>query len=326
MSDEVKVFENDRDYTYEAMMEQFNLVELDLRDGFYKHCASIPEKMLGQLNLVSLHYRDKSWQECKCSFEKHLPTVLGLAKDGLRQTDDEWQQEVLGAIRDDALKYKRRLEEGQLTKQEARDFGKWVEMAIDELDTMQSRWPSCIINTSVYINTLAGLSGEGVGFTEDENEKKYMRDVRDTARTFAYRIASADQISQGEADAIRAWAREQRRRLSRKLWVGELPKTSRKDEDEKFELTKKQKEDIEKKREKQNIDKKKILKGAKKMDENGKECKTCTTIPDKYLNKEKNNGGSKEDYIFVSAPDSDGEVQMPVGKQRQNPDIQWIVR
>jgi hypothetical protein len=173
---------------------------------------------------------------------------------------------------------------------------------------MQKSWSSCVINTPDYLKTLSGLAGEGVGFTEDEAEKKYMQNVRDTARSYGYRMASAD-ISPSEADAIRAWAREQRRRLSRKLWVGELPKTSRKDEGEQFD---------------KKPDKKQMMKEAKKVDEEGKKCSTCTTVPDKYKNK--GNGSSEKDYVMVTVPTMDGEKQVRVPKQSENQDIQWIVR
>lgn len=309
MADEVKVFISDREYTYEAMGEQMNLIEQDLRDGYYKRCASTPEKMINQFNLVSLHVRDGSIRECSCNPSKHLPTILGLSKDGIRNTDNKWHKEVLGAIRDDALKYKRRLDEGQLTSEEMCEFADWAEMAKEELNEMRKSWGVCIINTPDYVETLSGLAGEAVGFTEDEAEKKYMRSVRDTARSYAYRMASAD-ISQAEADAIRAWAREQRRRLVGKIWTGELPKTSRKDEAEEFKNKK--------------PDKKQILARAKKMDEEGKECKTCTTIPDKYKNN--GNGSQKKDYEYVSVPIMGGDKKVKMEKLNDNQDFQWVVR
>lgn len=154
----VKAFENDRDYTYEALIEQLNLIEL--------------------------HFRDGSWRECKCNPQKHLPTVSGLAS-------------------------------------------------------------------------------EGIGFTENQEEKKFMEKVRDNARGF-YRRLNEGQLTDEEADDVRSWAREMRRRVATKQWYGELPKTSRKDDfgsDVMFTPMEFRQRDEE---------------------SSGSGCPTCTTIPEKY--------------------------------------------
>lgn len=58
-------FPNDREYTFEALVEQLGLIELHIRDG--------------------------SWRLCSCNPEKHLPVVAGLTSEGFgfAETDDE---------------------------------------------------------------------------------------------------------------------------------------------------------------------------------------------------------------------------------------------
>jgi hypothetical protein len=120
-----KKFKNDREYTYESLIKQLNLLELHVRDGSYR--------------------------ECSCSAGKHLPTIEGLAE-------------------------------------------------------------------------------EGIGFTEDATEKKFMQRLSDVATQLKTTLKSKEKISDEEADEIRSWAREMRRRIDLALWDGDLPKSSRKDD------------------------------------------------------------------------------------------------
>jgi hypothetical protein len=120
-----KKFKNDREYTYESLIKQLNLLELHVRDG--------------------------SVFECSCSSSKHMPTIEGLAE-------------------------------------------------------------------------------EGIGFTEDYKEKRFMQKLSDTALAFKNALKTKDKITEEEAEEIREWAREMRRRIDLALWEGDLPKSSRKDE------------------------------------------------------------------------------------------------
>ena len=121
----VTKFKNDREYTYESLIKQLNLLELHIRDGSYR--------------------------ECSCTPQKHAPTIEGLAE-------------------------------------------------------------------------------EAVSFTEDPVEKKFMQRLGDAAANLRRGLKSKDKITDEEADEIRGWAKEMRKRIDLALWEGELPKSSRKDE------------------------------------------------------------------------------------------------
>ena len=294
----VKAFPNDRDYTYEALIEMLNLAEADFRDAYYKNCASVPEKIITQLNLVGQHFSDGSFLECSCNLSKHMPTILGYTKEGIRMAKDKNHKEKLIAIRDDVLAYKRRLDEGQLNEEEADELSNWVEMAIDEMNAMQREWKLCVIDTASYMNKISGLAGEGVGFTNDENEKRFMQNTRDMARQYSHHISSG-KINDNSAEAMREWAREQRRRIATKTWKGDLPSSSRKDEEKKH-------------KEKQKVK-------AVKDDE---DCPTCTLVPEKYRKKK-----AEVDYRYVSVDDGAGGLKgAKVPKQESSRDIRWVMR
>lgn len=301
----LKVFTDDRNYTYEALVEQLNLVEIDFRDGFYKECASVPEKMLNQLYLIGLHYLDDSWMECKCNIEKHIPSILGLSKEGINQAKDSKNKEVFRAIRNDGLAYKRRLDEGQLTQEETEQFSKWISNAIDEVDKINKSWDVCVINTNDYVTRISGLAGEAIGFTNDETEKSFMKDMRDTARGYTHRINSSD-ISPKEAEQMRNWAREMRRRVTNHVWAGELPKTSRKDDESHLKKSEVKYEPA-------------VEKKVSKV-EDDENCPTCTLVPDKYKKK-----SGVKDWTIVTPIDSP-KVTKKIEDDSGNQDIMWIQR
>jgi len=227
-----------------------------------------------------------------------LPTIIGLSQEGISQSEKVYHKDVFVAIQEDALAYKRRMDEGQLTEAEMDEFSTWLKDAKDEVDKIYREWGICVINTDEFTNRIAGLAGEAIGFTKDDAEKGFMKDMRDMARTYNYRLKSGN-MSEKEAEAMREWAREMRRRITDKIWVGDLPKSSRKDEEKAHKQEKK----------------------VSKVDE-GENCPTCTVVPDKY--KKKN---AEEDYRYVSVDDGSGELKgMEVPTQSENQDVRWIMR
>jgi len=283
----LKVFPNDRDYTYEAIVEQLNLIELDLRDGSYRVCKTTTDKLIDQLGLIELHFHDGSWKECKCNPEKHMPTIIGLAKRGIKTSDLSTEREYYTALRKEGLQFKRRLDEGQLTDEEAVELSDWATLNIEVLKNMRSKSGRCESLTEDSLSKLSGLASEGIGFTESSDEKSFMSNMRDNADSFAHSF-SKGKVSNKMAENMREWSRDQRRRVARKKWVGDLPKTSRQDEEGNQNMgisSPKPKPKPAPKPELKPEKKKKTKKKRTARPKDDEDCPTCTVIPDKYKKK-----------------------------------------
>lgn len=303
----VKVFLDDQHYTHERLIIELCNLESLIRSGGHDGCLSPVQRMGGEMELLLTHRNDGSLLECSCSGRKHMPTIIGIANDGIRYSQTKQQKEVFEAIRDDSLRWMRRLNEGQLNDDEMEEYGNWIEMVIDEADKIEKNWETCVIDTGSYLNRISGFSSEGIGFTKDQNEKKFMMDTRDMARQYYYHVSSG-KINDRSAEAIREWARDRRRRISAKVWDGDLAKSSRKDEEAKL---------------KQKSSSKSISKKVKPMPSKEEPCPTCTIIPEKYRKKP----DTEQDYRFVSVDSGDGNRgMMKVSRQRENQDFVFIQR
>lgn len=276
-------FPNDRDYTYESITQHLNAIELAMRDGSHKSCKPINLRMRGELLLIHKHFKDGSWRLCKCSPEKHLPTVVQFAQEGVAMSQSDKEMVYMENLRDTALTYARRLDEGQLTDAEAQTLSRWAGDTYNYLKKNNSSWSECGSSPDDLLLGLSGFASESIGFTDDPVEKHFMIAVRDTSYQY-YLDCSRDRISDEMAEEIRGWSRGIRRRVTRKKWRGDLPKTSRKDE---------------------------VM--TSQPQNNGKSCPTCTIVPDKY---------KKRDYRMVSMP-TKGYETVSV-KRKSGSDIIWV--
>jgi len=96
------------------------------------------------------------------------------------------------------------------------------ELSLMERHLRDGSWKLCNCNPEKHLPLLAGLASEGIGFTDDPDEKLFMEKVRDTARIWKLRIKSGN-FTDADANKLRGWAREQRHRIEYKVWHGKIP-------------------------------------------------------------------------------------------------------
>jgi hypothetical protein len=87
----------------------------------------------------------------------------------------------------------------------------------------------CTCTVSKHLPTIAGMSSEGMGFAASDEEARFMEENMNQARILKQQMKSGH-ITDEQAKQLRAWFREQRRRIEMGKWTGELPKTSLKSE------------------------------------------------------------------------------------------------
>lgn len=85
-------FPNDREYTFQTLVEQLALMELHIRDG--------------------------SWRLCSCNPEKHLPGVAGLASEGFGFAETEDELHFMECLMNQARVFKSKIRSGEYRTQE----------------------------------------------------------------------------------------------------------------------------------------------------------------------------------------------------------------
>ena len=85
-------FPNDREYTFQTLVEQLALMELHIRDG--------------------------SWRLCSCNPEKHLPGVAGLASEGFGFAETEDELHFMECLMNQARVFKAKIRSGEYRTQE----------------------------------------------------------------------------------------------------------------------------------------------------------------------------------------------------------------
>jgi len=85
-------FPNDRDYTFNALIEELFLVER--------------------------HIRDNSWRICDCTPSKHLPGIAGLASEGYGFAEDLNERRFMECLMGQARLYKAMIEDGRIKNEE----------------------------------------------------------------------------------------------------------------------------------------------------------------------------------------------------------------
>lgn len=85
-------FPNDREYTFQTLVEQLALMELHIRDG--------------------------SWRLCSCNPEKHLPGVAGLASEGFGFAETEDELQFMECLMNQARVFKAKIRSGEYRTQE----------------------------------------------------------------------------------------------------------------------------------------------------------------------------------------------------------------
>ena len=127
-----------------------------------------------------------------------------------------------------------RLRDGTWKKQTCNE----IDVVLDEMHTelglmhlhlSDGSWRLCSCNPEKHLPLISGLASEGFGFTDDPDEKKFMRLIRDRARIWRSKIKSG-KFNDKDADEMRAWTREVRHRIEFKKWKGELSETPELDE------------------------------------------------------------------------------------------------
>jgi len=81
-------FPNDREYTFNALIEELFLVER--------------------------HIRDNSWRLCDCTPSKHLPGIAGLASEGYGFAEDTDERGFMECLMNQARLYKAMIEDGRI--------------------------------------------------------------------------------------------------------------------------------------------------------------------------------------------------------------------
>ncbi|MFH1623779.1 MAG: hypothetical protein ABID54_01305, partial [Pseudomonadota bacterium] len=124
-------FPNDRDYTYDRLIEESAKLELRLRDGTWKlkECDGLQvvcDEIYTELGLMQLHLSDGSWHLCSCNPEKHLPLISGLASEGFGFTDDPTEKDFMRKIRDEARIWRAKIIRGKFAIKEADELRAWA--------------------------------------------------------------------------------------------------------------------------------------------------------------------------------------------------------
>ena len=95
------------------------------------------------------------------------------------------------------------------------------ELALMERHLRDGSWVLCSCNPEKHLPLVSGLASEGFGFTDDQDEKEFMRLIRDRARIWRTKIQDG-KFDKEDADNLRAWARSARHRIQFRQWTGEL--------------------------------------------------------------------------------------------------------
>jgi len=98
------------------------------------------------------------------------------------------------------------------------------ELALMERHLRDGSWVLCSCNPEKHLPLVSGLASEGFGFTDDKDEKEFMRLIRDRARIWKAQIQEG-KFDKEDADKLRTWARELRHRIEFRRWRGELSET-----------------------------------------------------------------------------------------------------
>lgn len=98
------------------------------------------------------------------------------------------------------------------------------ELALMERHLRDGSWRLCRCNPEKHLPLLAGLASEGFGFSEDPEEKEFMRQIRDRSRIWRAKIQEG-KFTDEDADQLRAWARRLRHRIEFRNWSGPLEET-----------------------------------------------------------------------------------------------------
>lgn len=95
------------------------------------------------------------------------------------------------------------------------------QLTLIELHARDGSWKICSCIPSKHLPIIAGLTSEGVGFSDSDEERKFMQETMTKARLLKRDIDKGIIRSQDHFDTIRAWARTSRKRIERKKWVGD---------------------------------------------------------------------------------------------------------
>ncbi len=95
------------------------------------------------------------------------------------------------------------------------------ELSLLERHARDQSWKLCGCIAGKHLPLISGLSSEAVGFSDSEEERKFMQETMTKARLLKRDIDKGIIRSQDHFDTIRAWARESRKRIEAKTWQGE---------------------------------------------------------------------------------------------------------
>lgn len=124
-------FPDDKNYTYDRLIEQSAMLELRLRDGTWKliECDGLNvvyNELDTELGLMELHLSDGSWTLCSCNPEKHLPLISGLASEGFGFTDDKDEKTFMREVRDVARIWRSKIKKGLFGADQADELRAWA--------------------------------------------------------------------------------------------------------------------------------------------------------------------------------------------------------
>lgn len=95
------------------------------------------------------------------------------------------------------------------------------ELSLLERHARDQSWKLCGCIAGKHLPLISGLSSEAVGFSDSDEERKFMQETMTKARLLKRDIDKGIIRSQEHFDTIRAWARTSRKRIERKKWVGD---------------------------------------------------------------------------------------------------------
>lgn len=95
------------------------------------------------------------------------------------------------------------------------------ELTLIERHARDGSWKLCTCIPGKHLPNISGLSSEGYGFSDSDEERFFMESLMTEARLMKRDIDRGVIRSQDHFDQIRAWARESRKRIERKTWTGD---------------------------------------------------------------------------------------------------------
>lgn len=93
------------------------------------------------------------------------------------------------------------------------------ELNLLERHLRDGSWKMCSCNPEKHLPLIAGLSSEGMGFTDNPDEKRFMESLMNQARVARSKFLKGG-FKAEDAESLRAWAREMRHRLTESNWSG----------------------------------------------------------------------------------------------------------